>query len=116
MVPAAGQGIIGITAREEDVDLRELLAGIEDPAARTAADAERALLAALDGSCRTPIGAYARPLPDGTVHLTGLVARADGSSCCGGIFRRWRRMRGAWETNSAAGCAPIHPLTSSSDQ
>ena len=39
----------------------------------------RALLAALDGSCRTPIGGYARLLPDGRLHLTGLVARPDGS-------------------------------------
>ena len=38
-----------------------------------------ALLAALDGSCRTPIGGYARQLPDGRLHLTGLVARPDGS-------------------------------------
>jgi hydroxymethylbilane synthase len=43
------------------------------------ATAERALLAALDGSCRTPIGGYARLLADGSLHLTGLVARADGS-------------------------------------
>ncbi len=79
MVPAAGQGIIGITVRAEDVTLRELLAGIEDPEARAVSTAERALLAALDGSCRTPIGGHARLLPDGRLHLTGLVARPDGS-------------------------------------
>ena len=56
-----------------------MLAAVEDPAARAVATAERALLAALDGSCRTPIGGYARRLTDGTLHLTGLVARADGS-------------------------------------
>ena len=44
-----------------------------------AAAAERALLGALDGSCHTPIGAYARLLPDARMVLTGLVARADGS-------------------------------------
>ena len=44
-----------------------------------AAAAERALLGALDGSCHTPIGAYARLLPGGRMRLTGLVARADGS-------------------------------------
>jgi hydroxymethylbilane synthase len=79
MVPAAGQGIVGITIRAEDVALRELLAGIEDPEARAVSTAERALLAALDGSCRTPIGGHARLLPDGRLHLTGLVARPDGS-------------------------------------
>jgi hydroxymethylbilane synthase len=58
--------------------LRERLAIIEDPASRAVGTAERALLAALDGSCRTPIGAYAR-LTDGRLTLDGLVARTDGS-------------------------------------
>ena len=79
MVPAAGQGIVGITVREADVRLAELLAAIEDPEAKAVSTAERALLAALDGSCRTPIGGHARLLPDGALHLTGLVARGDGS-------------------------------------
>jgi hydroxymethylbilane synthase len=79
MVPAAGQGIIGVTVRASDVELQELLAAIEDPVAKAVATAERALLAELDGSCRTPIGGHARLLADGTLRLTGLVARADGS-------------------------------------
>jgi hydroxymethylbilane synthase len=79
MVPAAGQGTIGVTVREADTELRELLAAIEDPEAKAASDAERAMLARLDGSCRTPIGGYAQVRPDGGLHLTGLVARADGS-------------------------------------
>ncbi|MBV9783436.1 MAG: hydroxymethylbilane synthase [Acidisphaera sp.] len=79
MVPSAGQGIIGVTVRADDVELRELLGAIEDPEAKAVATAERALLAALDGSCRTPIGGHARLLPDGALHLIGLVARPDGS-------------------------------------
>ena len=79
MVPAACQGIIGITTRTTDLELIQMLSGIEDPEAKAVAAAERALLAALDGSCRTPIGGYARLLEDGSLHLTGLVARADGS-------------------------------------
>ena len=88
MVPAAGQGIVGVTVREDDVALRELLAAIEDREAAAVSTAERALLGALDGSCRTPIGGHARLLgaaggaPSGqtpSLHLTGLVARADGS-------------------------------------
>ncbi|MGG5888306.1 hydroxymethylbilane synthase [Falsiroseomonas sp. HC035] len=79
MVPAAGQGIVGVTARADDVDLLELLAAIEDREAAAVSRAERALLAALDGSCRTPIGGHARLLSDGRLHLTGLVARPDGS-------------------------------------
>ncbi len=79
MVPAAGQGIVGVTVRADDTELRELLAGIEDAEARAVAAAERALLGSLDGSCRTPIGGYARLLADGTIDLIGLLARADGS-------------------------------------
>jgi hydroxymethylbilane synthase len=79
MVPAACQGIVGITVRAEDTELLSLLSGIEDQEARAVSRAERALLGALDGSCRTPIGGYARLLEDGALHLTGLVARADGT-------------------------------------
>jgi hydroxymethylbilane synthase len=79
MLPSAAQGIIGITIRRDDTALRDLLAMIEDPASRTVATAERAMLATLDGSCRTPIGAHARLLPDGSLILNGLVARVDGS-------------------------------------
>jgi hydroxymethylbilane synthase len=79
MVPAAAQGIVGITVRADDSALLGLLAAVEDAQARIAATAERALLASLDGSCRTPIGAYARLQSGNRVILTGLIARADGS-------------------------------------
>jgi hydroxymethylbilane synthase len=79
MVPSACQGIVGITVRTADTELLSLLSGIEDSEARAVSLAERAFLAALDGSCRTPIGGYARLLDNGALHLTGLVARADGS-------------------------------------
>ncbi len=83
MVPSAGQGIVGVTAREADAELRELLSAIEDDEARAVSTAERALLAELDGSCRTPIGGHARldrsAAGGPRLLLTGLVARADGS-------------------------------------
>jgi len=79
MVPAAGQGIVGVTVRAADTELHDLLSGIEDPEAAAVSRAERAMLAALDGSCRTPIGGHAEIGADGALHLTGLVARADGS-------------------------------------
>jgi hydroxymethylbilane synthase len=79
MVPAAGQGIVGVTVRADDTELLELLAAIEDPEAKAVATAERAMLVQLDGSCRTPIGGHARLLPNGELHLNGLIARADGS-------------------------------------
>jgi hydroxymethylbilane synthase len=89
MVPAACQGIVGVTVRADDVELRELLSVIEDREAAIASAAERALLGELDGSCRTPIGGHARLQADGSVELTGLVARADGS------FLLKQRLRGA---------------------
>jgi hydroxymethylbilane synthase len=95
MLPAAGQGILGVTARADDDALCTLLATIEDSAARAVAIAERAMLSRLDGSCRTPIGAYALVLPDGALRLTGLVARADGS------FLVQRSLQGS--TTEAAG-------------
>jgi hydroxymethylbilane synthase len=79
MLPSSCQGIVGITVRADNTELRELLAGIEDPEAKAVALAERAMLAALDGSCHTPIGALARVMPEGGLHLIGLVARPDGS-------------------------------------
>lgn len=79
MLPAAAQGIVGVTVRAGDDALRAVLAAIDDPDARVAAAAERAMLGRLDGSCRTPIGAHARLLQEGGLTLTGLVARADGS-------------------------------------
>jgi hydroxymethylbilane synthase len=79
MVPAVGQGIVGVTVRAKDADLLELLATIEDKDARVAATAERSLLQELDGSCRMPIGGHARMLEDGRLMLTGMVARVDGS-------------------------------------
>ncbi|WP_270933219.1 hydroxymethylbilane synthase [Falsiroseomonas oryzae] len=79
MVPAACQGIVGVTVRADDVELRELLSAIDDRESAVTSRAERMLLAELDGSCRTPIGGHARLQRDGSLELTGLVARADGS-------------------------------------
>ncbi len=97
MVPSACQGIVGVTVRADDTELRAMLAGIEDPVALSVATAERAMLRQLDGSCRTPIGGHARLLPDGRLHLTGLVARADGS------FLLKRSLHGAREDAARIG-------------
>jgi hydroxymethylbilane synthase len=79
MLPAVCQGIIGVTVREDDVELCELLSALEDAESRAVSLAERALQHALDGSCRTPMGGYATRQEDGSLRLVGLVARADGS-------------------------------------
>jgi hydroxymethylbilane synthase len=78
MLPAAGQGAIGIETRRADSWIDELLAPVNDLATDTCVAAERACLAVLEGSCRTPIAAYAE-LAGGLIHLRALVALPDGS-------------------------------------
>jgi hydroxymethylbilane synthase len=75
--PAAGQGAIGIEVRESDSRTREILARIDHADTSTALACERAFLAVLDGSCKTPIGAYAE-ISGGTIHFRGLLAHPDG--------------------------------------
>ncbi len=77
-LPAAGQGVIAICARGDDTRAGQLLKQIDHPPSLTALAAERAFLAVLDGSCRTPIGGHARMEGDELV-LRGLIVRPDGS-------------------------------------
>lgn len=77
MLPAVAQGAIGIECREDDAAVRDLLARINHAETMTCITTERAFLAALDGSCRTPIAALAQ-LQGQTVRLRGLVAAPDG--------------------------------------
>jgi hydroxymethylbilane synthase len=78
-LPAAGQGAIAIETREDDAATRALLAKIDHADTSTAVAAERAFLAVLDGSCKTPIGAHAI-IENKTVRFRGLIARPDGSA------------------------------------
>ncbi len=77
-LPAPGQGAIAITARGADARALEALVTISDAAAASALAAERAFLAELEGSCRTPIASLAR-LEAGRMRLRGEVLRPDGS-------------------------------------
>ena len=78
MLPAACQGAIGIECRLADDDAISLLAPIHDADSGRRVAAERALLAGLDGSCRTPIAALAE-IVDGGIRFRALIARTDGS-------------------------------------
>jgi hydroxymethylbilane synthase len=78
-LPAAGQGAIAIETREGDPATRALVARIDHADTSTAVAAERAFLAVLDGSCRTPIAAHAR-IDGNMLHFRGLIARPDGSA------------------------------------
>jgi hydroxymethylbilane synthase len=77
-LPAPGQGAIAITARSADPRGLEALNAISDAATMAAVTAERAFLAELEGSCRTPIAGLAR-LETGRLRLAGEVLRPDGS-------------------------------------
>jgi hydroxymethylbilane synthase len=78
-LPAAGQGAIAIETREDDAATRALLTKIDHADTSVAVAVERAFLAVLDGSCKTPIGAHAT-IEDETVRFRGLIARPDGGS------------------------------------
>lgn len=78
MLPACGQGIIGIETRLMDDDVRQALFSIHHANTGICAAAERKILQILDGSCQTPIGAYAT-LVDGSMHVRSIVAMPDGT-------------------------------------
>lgn len=81
--PAACQGALAITTRADDARVRDALAPLEYADARLEIEAERAFLEALDGSCRTAIGALAR-MQGETLSFIGETLTPNGSA-------RWRR-------------------------
>jgi hydroxymethylbilane synthase len=90
-LPAVGQGALGIECREEDTELRALLALYNDEHTALTVAAERTFLGALNGGCQVPIGAYAVLGTEGSggaaeqgaagaaITLTGMVGTPDGS-------------------------------------
>ena len=77
-LPAVGQGAIAIEARADDTRTLDMLARIDHADTSTALACERAFLAALDGSCKTPIGGHAT-VSGGVLHFRGLIVKPDGS-------------------------------------
>ncbi len=78
MLPAVGQGALGIETRTADADTNALVALLDHPPTHAACTAERTLLNALGGGCQVPIAAHATVRAD-RLHLAGLVAALDGS-------------------------------------
>ncbi|KYF80634.1 hydroxymethylbilane synthase [Sorangium cellulosum] len=77
-LPAIGQGALGIECRTDDSTVRDVLAALADRETTTCVTAERAVMAAVEGSCRTPVAAYA--VRDGdALWLRALLAEPDGS-------------------------------------
>ena len=79
MLPAVGQGAVCIECRIGDSKTRARLAAIDHAATAICIAAEHAMLAVLDGSCRTPIAGHATLGNDGALHLRGLILKPDGS-------------------------------------
>jgi hydroxymethylbilane synthase len=79
MLPAVGQGAVCIECRIDDARMIGWLAAINHAATATCVAAEHAMLAVLDGSCRTPIAGHAILDTDGSLYLRGLIAKPDGS-------------------------------------
>ena len=77
-LPAVGQGAIGIETRADDANTRALVAKVDDPDTAIALAAERAFLAVLDGSCRTPIGGHAE-INGENIRFRGVIVKPDGS-------------------------------------
>ena len=79
LLPAMGQGAVGIETRKHDVDNQILLADMDDENTPLALDAERAVVYRLEGGCNVPIGAFATIAGD-EMTLRGLVASLDGKT------------------------------------
>jgi hydroxymethylbilane synthase len=77
MLPAVGQGALGIETRADDRETVRLFAALDDAESHAAVTAERALLRELEGGCQLPLGAWARR-ENGELRLEACVFSADG--------------------------------------
>ena len=93
LLPAAGQGAIGIERRQADEDIAAMLAPLNHPPSLLRLTAERAMLATLDGSCRTPIAGYAA-ISGNTLDFHGMILSPDG--------RQWHECRESAGAGDAA--------------
>ena len=77
LLPAMGQGALGIETRLDDTKIYDFISTLNHEQTHYAVSAERSLVGRLDGGCQVPIGAYAR-VEKGLITLKGLVASLDG--------------------------------------
>jgi hydroxymethylbilane synthase len=84
MLPACGQGALGLECRADDHAVQARLGRLADAAATAAIAAERAFALRLGGNCQTPLGAYATLRSDGAggqaLYIDGLVSSVDGQT------------------------------------
>ncbi len=94
-LPAVGQGALGIECRAADDALLTLLRVTHDPETGLAVSVERGVMAAVGGSCRTPVAAYVVRDADGRAHLRAMLADEDGSNA------RFVEERASWPSTDA---------------
>jgi hydroxymethylbilane synthase len=87
LLPAPGQGAIGLECRASDADVAAAVAPLHHEVTAASVAAERAFLAALGGGCNVPLGAFAETDAAAGLRLRGLVARSDGSALLRGELR-----------------------------
>lgn len=78
MLPAVGQGALGIEVRADDEHTLRLVQPLDDPPSHHAVRAERALLGHLRGGCLAPVAAWCRPVAEGWLRLSAVVLSGDG--------------------------------------
>jgi hydroxymethylbilane synthase len=105
VLPAIGQGVLGLELRVDDEKTRNLISFLNDPETELAARAERAFLKELEGGCQVPLAGYARVERDLMV-MDGMVAELDGSK----ILRQ--EIRGAKDKPEELGIALARRLLS----
>jgi len=86
LLPAVGQGALGLECRQDDKETRRLILSVSDPVAAAAVEAERAFLARLEGGCQVPIAGHA-VVEGADVAFSGLVASLDGKQLVRGQGR-----------------------------
>jgi len=97
LLPAVAQGAIGITCRTDDGRIQDYVSVLNHKQTGICVAAERAMLKALDGSCRTPIGGLATLNDDGSLNLIGRIGHPDGT----GLVEC--EQNGGWEDGIALG-------------
>jgi hydroxymethylbilane synthase len=79
VIPAAGQGVVTVQCRDEDLEIKEILKVVNDKETQILAEAERSLLEVLNGACDTPVGANAIINDEGELFLQAELLSLDGT-------------------------------------
>ncbi len=90
VLPAVGQGALAIETRENDDEIRQMLAFLRDDDTICCAEAERSFLARVEGGCQVPVGVYATAEDDG-LKVEAVIASLDGQRSFRGDVRGLRK-------------------------